>query len=236
MMNQQASQLGMENTHFTNPTGLPNPDMYTTAKDMALLSIAKIRKFPDTYDLYSQRYYTYNGIRQPNRNRLLWRDKSVDGLKTGYTEDAGYCLAASANRDGMRLVAVVMATDSAEARAREAQQLLNYGFRYYDTSRLYEGGEKITGTRVWKGESEQLDLGVSEDFYLTYPSGSRADLESTVEVDTVLEAPIQRGAVLGKLTLSLDGKTMAERDLIALHGVEPGGFSVGSGTRSSFSL
>jgi D-alanyl-D-alanine carboxypeptidase (penicillin-binding protein 5/6) len=224
MMNQQASQLGMENTHFTNPTGLPNPDMYTTAKDMALLSIAKIRKFPDTYDLYSQRYYTYNGIRQPNRNRLLWRDKSVDGLKTGYTEDAGYCLAASANRDGMRLVAVVMATDSAEARAREAQQLLNYGFRYYDTSRLYEGGEKITGTRVWKGESEQLDLGVSEDFYLTYPSGSRADLESTVEVDTVLEAPIQRGAVLGKLTLSLDGKTMAERDLIALHGVEPGGF------------
>ena len=224
MMNQQAGQLGMENTHFTNPTGLPNPDMHTTAKDMAVLSIAKIQKFPDTYDLYSQRYYTYNGIRQPNRNRLLWRDKSVDGLKTGYTEDAGYCLAASAKRDRMRLVAVVMATDSAEARAREAQQLLNYGFRYYDTSRLYEGGKKITGTRVWKGESDQLDLGVSEDLYLTYPSGSREDLESTVEVDTVLEAPIQRGAVLGKLTLSLDGETMAERDLVALHGVEPGGF------------
>lgn len=224
MMNQQASQLGMDNTHFTNATGLPNPDMYTTAKDMALLSIAKIQDFPDTYDLYSQRYYTYNGIRQPNRNRLLWRDKSVDGLKTGYTEDAGYCLAASAKKDSMRLVAVVMATDSAEARASEAQQLLNYGFRYYDTSRLYEGGEKITGTRVWKGEGDQLDLGVSEDLYLTYPSGSRDDLESSVEVDTILEAPIQRGAVLGKLTLSLDGETVAERDLVALHGVEPGGF------------
>ena len=224
MMNQQAQQLGMDNTHFTNATGLPNPDMHTTAEDMAILSIAKIRDFPDTYDLYSQRYYTYNGIRQPNRNRLLWRDKSVDGLKTGHTDEAGYCLASSAKRNGMRLVAVVMGAASDEARAREAQQLLNYGFRYYDTSRLYEGGEKITEARVWKGETEQLDLGVSEDLYLTYPSGSRDSLESTVEVDTVLEAPIKRGAVLGQLTLALDGETMAERDLVALHGVEPGGF------------
>lgn len=224
MMNQQASQLGMDNTHFTNATGLPNPDMYTTAEDIALLSIAKIQDFPDTYDLYSQRYYTYNGIRQPNRNRLLWRDKSVDGLKTGHTDEAGYCLAASAKRDGMRLVAVVMGAASDKARAREAQQLLNYGFRYFDTSRLYEGGEKITQTRVWKGETDQLDLGVSEDLFLTYPSGTRDSLESTVEVDSVLEAPIKRGAVLGKLTLTLDGETMAERDLVALHGVEPGGF------------
>lgn len=224
MMNQQADQLGMEDTQFTNATGLPDPDMYTTARDMARLAIAKIQDFPDSYDLYSERYYTYGGIRQPNRNRLLWRDKSVDGLKTGHTDDAGYCLTASAKRDGMRLVAVVMGADSSEARAREAQQLLNYGFRYYDTNRLYEGGEKITDAHVWKGKGDQLDLGLSEDLYLTFPSGSRDDLESEVEVDSVLEAPIERGAVLGKLTLSLEGETMAERELIALHGVEEGGF------------
>ena len=223
MMTQQASQLGMENTQFTNATGLPDPDMYTTARDLARLAIAKILDFPESYSLYSEKYYTYNGIRQPNRNRLLWRDKSVDGLKTGHTDAAGYCLVASAQRDGMRLVAVVMGAKSAEARARQAQQLLNYGFRYYATDRLYEGGEKITDARVWKGERDRIDLGLEEDLYLTYPSGSREQLEPVVEVDSVLEAPIERGTVLGDMTLSLADEALAERELVALHGVDQGG-------------
>ena len=224
MMNQQASQLGMDNTHFTNATGLPSPDMHTTARDMALLSIAKIRHFPDTYDLYSKRHYTYNGIRQPNRNRLLWRDRSVDGLKTGHTDEAGYCLAASARRDGMRLVSVVMGTASDEARARESQQLLNYGFRYYETFRLYEGGEKVTDARVWKGAGDRVDLGLQDDLYLTVPNGGREELEPSVSVESVLEAPIERGEVFGDLTVTHDGSTLAERELVALHSVEQGGF------------
>ncbi|MYL26622.1 MULTISPECIES: D-alanyl-D-alanine carboxypeptidase family protein [Halomonadaceae] len=223
MMNQQASQLGMDNTHFTNPTGLPDPDMYTTARDMALLSSAKIRDFPDTYDLYSKRHYTYNGIRQPNRNQLLWRDKSVDGLKTGHTDDAGYCLAASAERDGMRLVSVVMGAASEEARARESQQLLNYGFRYYETFRLYEGGEKVTDARVWKGAGDRVDLGIQEDLYLTVPNGAREELEPAVSVESVLEAPIERGEVFGDLTVTHEDSTLAERELVALHSVEQGG-------------
>ena len=223
MMNQQASQLGMDNTRFTNATGLPSPDMYTTARDMALLSIAKIQHFPDTYDLYSKRNYTYNGIRQPNRNQLLWRDKSVDGLKTGHTDEAGYCLAASAKRDGMRLVSVVMGAASAEARARESQQLLNYGFRYYETFRLYEGGEKVTDARVWKGAGDRVDLGIQEDLYLTVPNGSREELEPAVSVESVLEAPVERGEVFGDLTVTHEGNTLAERELVALHSVEQGG-------------
>ncbi|MEQ6886810.1 D-alanyl-D-alanine carboxypeptidase family protein [Salicola sp. Rm-C-2C1-2] len=224
MMNQQAQQLGMANTHFTNATGLPDPDMHTTARDMAILARAKIRDFPESYDLYSKRYYTYNGIRQPNRNRLLWRDKSVDGLKTGHTEEAGYCLAASAERDGMRLVSVVMGASSSEARARESQQLLNYGFRYYETFRLYEGGQKITDSRVWKGASDQLDLGLQEDLYLTVPNGAREKLEPKVSVQSVLEAPVERGSVLGDLIVSHEDTTLAERELVALHSVEEGGF------------
>ncbi|MGM0449242.1 MAG: D-alanyl-D-alanine carboxypeptidase family protein [Pseudomonadota bacterium] len=224
MMNQQASQLGMDDTQFTNATGLPDPDMYTTARDMARLAIAKIRDFPESYDLYSERYYTYNGIRQPNRNRLLWRDKSVDGLKTGHTEDAGYCLAASAQRDNMRLVSVVMGASSSEARARESQQLLNYGFRYYETFRLFEGGEKVTDSRVWKGAGDQVDLGIQEDLYLTLPNGAREELEPKVSVESVLEAPLERGDVFGELTVAHDGNTLAERDLVALHSVEQGGF------------
>lgn len=224
MMNQQAEQLGMANTHFTNATGLPGPDMYSTARDMALLSMAKIRDFPNTYDLYSKRHYTYNGIRQPNRNRLLWRDKSVDGLKTGHTDEAGYCLAASAKRDDMRLVSVVMGASSAEARARESQQLLNYGFRYYDTFRLYEGGEKVTDARVWKGAGDRVDLGLQEDLYLTVPNGVRENLEPKVSVASMLEAPLERDQVFGDLTVAYEGDTLAERELVALHSVEQGGF------------
>ncbi|XOZ33540.1 D-alanyl-D-alanine carboxypeptidase family protein [Halomonadaceae bacterium KBTZ08] len=223
MMNQQARELGMDNTHFTNATGLPEPELYSTARDMALLARAKVLQFPDTYDLYSTRHYTYNGIRQPNRNRLLWRDKSVDGLKTGHTEKAGYCLAASAKRDGMRLVSVVMGADSSEARARESQQLLNYGFRYYETFQLYEGGQKVTDARVWKGGREKLDLGLQDDLYLTVPNGAREQLAPKVSVASQLEAPIERGSVFGNLTVTHDGTTLAERDLVALHSVEEGG-------------
>ena len=224
MMNQQAQQLGMENSRFTNATGMPDPDMYTTAYDMALLSVAKIRDFPESYDMYAERYFTYNDIRQPNRNRLLWRDQSVDGLKTGHTRDAGYCLAAAAKRDGMRLVAVVMGADSEEARARQAQQLLNYGFRYYETERLYEAGEKVLDAEVWSGAGDSVDLGLEDDLYVTIPTGGRERMESTVEVDSILRAPLQAGEVYGELQLTLEGETLAERDLVALHDVEEGGF------------
>lgn len=224
MMTQQARQLGMENSQFTNSTGLPDPEMYTTAYDMALLSIAKIEHFPDSYDMYSERYFTYNDIRQPNRNRLLWRDQSVDGLKTGHTEDAGYCLAASAERDGMRLVAVVMGANSDEARTRQIQQLLNYGFRYFETHRLFRAGEKIMDARVWSGAEDSIDLGLAEDLYVTVPTGARDDLESVVEIDATLRAPLEAGQTYGELTLSLGGEAVEARPLVALHGVEEGGF------------
>ncbi len=224
MMSQQARQLGMENSNFTNATGLPDPDMYTTAYDMGLLSVAKIRHFPESYDMYAERYFTYNDIRQPNRNRLLWRDQSVDGLKTGHTNDAGYCLAASAERDGMRLVAVVMGASSDEARTREVQQLLNYGFRYFETHRLFEAGEKILDSRVWSGAEDIVDLGLADDLYVTIPTGSRESLESVVDMDAVLRAPIESGEVLGDLTLKLEGQEVESRSLVALHGVEEGGF------------
>ncbi len=224
MMNQQAQQLGMENSSFTNSTGMPDPDMYTTAYDMALLSKAKINHFPESYDVYSERYFTFNDIRQPNRNRLLWRDQSVDGLKTGHTTDAGYCLAAAAKRDDMRLIAVVMGADSEEARARQAQQLLNYGFRYFETERLYEAGEKVLEAEVWSGAEDSVDLGLEEDLYVTIPTGGREEMESTVEVDSTLRAPLQAGEVYGELELTLEGDTLAERDLVALHDVEEGGF------------
>jgi len=224
VMNQQAAQLGMRNTNFTNATGLPDPDQYSTAYDMALLAIAKIRHFPDSYEMYSERYFTYNDIRQPNRNRLLWRDQSVDGLKTGHTSDAGYCLVASAERDGMRLVAVVMGASSDEARAREVQQLLNYGFRYFETHRLFNEGEKVMDSRVWGGKEPLVDLGVSRSVYVTIPTGSRDKLESTVDVDSVLQAPLAEGDEYGRLTVKLNGDTLVDEPLLALQPVEEGGF------------
>lgn len=224
VMNQQARLLGMKNTRFETATGLPQDNQYSTAYDLALLAAAIINDYPENYPLYAEKHFTYNNIRQPNRNSLLWRDPSVDGLKTGHTEEAGYCLVASAKREDTRLIAVVMGTDSTEARAREVQKMLNYGFRYYETARLYDGGETLLESRVWGGESDQLTLGLASDMVLTIPRGARESLESVVEVDTVIEAPVSAGDELGTVTISFDGEVLAERPLVAIEPVPEGGF------------
>lgn len=224
MMNEAARNLGMSNTHFVNATGLPHPEHYTTARDIARLADALIREFPDFYGWYSEREYTYNGIRQHNRNRLLWRDPSVDGLKTGHTESAGYCLVTSAMRDGMRLISVVMGTDSEDARATASQALLNYGFRFFETYQLYEAGDEISVEPIWKGAADEVTLGVDSDLFVTIPRGRYDALEARLEVDDTLTAPIASGQNVGRLVVSLDDGDLADRPLVALEGVEQAGF------------
>lgn len=223
IMNQQAQLLGMRNTHFTNATGLPDPNQHSTAHDMARLATAIIYDYPENYPLYAEKHFTYNNIRQPNRNALLWRDPSVDGLKTGHTNEAGYCLVASAKRDDTRFVAVVMGTSSPEARAREVQKMLNYGFRYYESARIYSTAQELMESRVWRGEQDQIALGVDEELYLTIPQGSKGKLQSEVEVDSVIEAPVAVGDELGRIRVMLDGEVLAERPLLALEPVPEGG-------------
>ncbi len=223
MMNDAAARLGMTGTQYTNATGLPDPEQYTTARDIATLATALIREFPDFYSWYSEREYTYGGIRQHNRNRLLWRDPSVDGLKTGHTSSAGYCLVTSASRDGMRLISVVMGTDSEEARATASQALLNYGFRFFETYQLYETGDKLSTERVWKGRDKSIELGVDDDLYVTIPRGRYDALEARLEMDDVLTAPIEAGSEIGRLVVSLDGNALADRPLVALGAVEEAG-------------
>lgn len=224
MMNEAARKLGMSNTHFVNATGLPHPEHYTTARDVAYLADALIKEFPDFYSWYSEREYTYGGIRQHNRNRLLWRDPSVDGLKTGHTESAGYCLVTSAMRDGMRLISVVMGTDSEEARATASQALLNYGFRFFETYQLYEAGDQISVEPVWKGAADEVALGVDRDLFVTIPRGRYDALEARLEVDGTLTAPLAQGESVGRLVVSLEDGDLAERPLVALGAVEQAGF------------
>ncbi len=223
MMNDAATRLGMTNTHYTNATGLPDPDQYTTARDIAILAAALIREFPDFYSWYSEREYTYGGIRQHNRNRLLWRDPSVDGLKTGHTSSAGFCLVTSASRDGMRLISVVMGTDSEEARATANQALLNYGFRFFETYQLYEAGDKLSTERVWRGRENDIELGVDEDLFVVIPRGRYEALEARLEMDDILNAPIESGGRVGSLVIALDGEVISERPLVALGSVEEAG-------------
>lgn len=223
VMNQQAKLLGMENTRFETATGLPHENQYSTARDLALLAAAIINDYPENYPLYAEKHFTYNNIRQPNRNSLLWRDPNVDGLKTGHTEEAGYCLVASAKRGDTRMIAVVMGADSSEARAREIQKMLNYGFRYYETARLFESGESLVESRVWGGEKDQLDLGLASDMVLTIPRGARDSLDPVVEVDSVVKAPVEAGDELGTVTVSFDGEVLAERPLVAIEPVPEGG-------------
>ncbi|GGY68532.1 D-alanyl-D-alanine carboxypeptidase family protein [Marinobacter zhanjiangensis] len=224
VMNQQARLLGMNDTRFETATGLPRDNQYSTAYDLALLAAAIINDHPQNYPLYAEKHFTYNNIRQPNRNSLLWRDPSVDGLKTGHTEEAGYCLVASAKRDDTRLIAVVMGADSSEARAREIQKMLNFGFRYYETARLFDSGESLLESRVWGGEKDQLNLGLASDMVLTIPRGVRDSLKSEVEVDTVIKAPVSTGDELGTVTISYDDEVLAERPLVAIEPVPEGGF------------
>jgi serine-type D-Ala-D-Ala carboxypeptidase (penicillin-binding protein 5/6) len=224
MMNQNAARIGMKDSHFMNATGLPEEDHYTTAHDLARLTVALIRDFPEGYKLNSEKYFTYNNIRQPNRNNLLWRDPTVDGVKTGHTDAAGYCLVASAERNGMRLVSVVMGAASEESRAQESQKLLTYGFRYFETAHLYKGQEALRNVRVWGGETGQSALGLGDDVVITIPRGSKDKLTATIDVDAVIEAPLNPGDVKGKLTVTLDGESVYTGDLVALSKMEEGGF------------
>ncbi len=222
MMNKHAQQLGMHNSHFVNSHGLPHPEHLTTARDLSLLARAII-SHPEEYALYKEREFTYNNIRQTNRNRLLWSDPSVDGLKTGHTQEAGYCLVASAEREGMRLISVVMGASSESSRERETQRLLAYGFRYYETHHLYAAGTELTKAKVWKGAAEQVALGVKQDVYLTIPRGKHDELDATLKVDEVVTAPVDSGAEHGELVVALDGETLVEAPLVALQEVQPGG-------------
>lgn len=216
IMNQRAQLLGMTNSHFVNATGWPEEGHLTTARDLSLLAQALINDHPEHYSIYSEKYFKYNDINQPNRNRLLWRDKSVDGIKTGHTEAAGYCLVSSAVRNNMRLIAVVMGTKSEETRARESQKLLSYGFRYYETGKVYSQGDVVeAGVRVWYGEQDKLNLVTPEEVYLTIPRGARDDLEAVAEVSRELHAPLAAGEKLGTLRISHQGETLAESPLVA---------------------
>lgn len=223
IMNQQAQLLGMKDTHFENATGLPAKDHYSTAHDLALLAQAIINDYPENYGLYAEKHFTYNNIRQPNRNSLLWRDDSVDGLKTGHTEEAGYCLVASAKKGDTRFIAVVMGTDSTAARAREIQKMLNYGFRYYTTEKLFSQGQELVSSRVWGGLQNDVSIGVTGDVYVTIPQGARQNLESSVDLDSVIRAPVSAGDELGRVTVLYDGKTIVDQPVVALSEVPEGG-------------
>lgn len=223
MMTREAQRLGMKNTHFVNATGLPHPQHYSTAQDMAVLAAAIVRDFPEYYPLYATKEFRYNNISQSNRNRLLWTDPTVDGMKTGYTEDAGYCLVTSARRDNRRLISVLMGAASDSARAIESQKLLNYGFQFYDTVRLYEKNQPVATLQVWKGSSNAVKAGFASDFYLTLPKGQADKLSANVESMQPLLAPISAGQRVGTMRLMLDGKLYRELPVVALESVPVAG-------------
>jgi len=223
LMNQYARQLGMTNTHFINASGLPHADHYTTARDMATLARALIRDFPQHYPLHAERSYTWNNIKQANRNPLLGDGSSVDGVKTGHTEAAGYCLVASAKEGDMRLISALLGSASEASRESETQALLRYGFRFYETRRIYQAGAPVTHARVWKGQSDELKMGVADDLYLTVPRGQADKLDSSFLAGGNIVAPVKAGQVLGTVRVSLDGEALAERPLVALADVPEGG-------------
>ena len=224
LMTQTAKSLGMNNTNFMNATGLPDEMHYTTAEDLAVLTRALINRFPEHYAIYSEKYFSYNDIRQANRNALLWRDDSVDGVKTGHTQAAGYCLVASAVENDTRLISVVMGARDERTRAAESQKLLNYGFRYYETVNLYAAGSSLKRVRVWSGLHESLEVGLDDAITLTIPRGGRDQLKAEINLQDVIEAPIERGQSLGALTLSLGDEMLVERPVVALNPVQEAGW------------
>lgn len=221
MMNQEAARLGMSNSHFMNSHGLPDPQHYTTARDLATLSRAMINDHPLDYAVYGERYFTFNNIRQMNRNELLG-EPGVDGIKTGHTADAGYCLVSSAVRDGMRLVAVVLGTQSRVARTEESRKLLGYGFRFYETRALFEPGKALQTAKVWSGASDSVELGVGRAVPVTFQRGRGGELQAEFVVDPVIEAPLAEGAKLGKVVVRLGDEVVLEEPLVAIDGVEEG--------------
>ncbi|WP_313516011.1 D-alanyl-D-alanine carboxypeptidase family protein [Pseudomonas sp.] len=223
MMNTTAQKLGMTNSHFMDATGLPNPEHYSSARDMATLARAIIYGEPAHYAIYAQKEFFWNNIKQPNRNLLLWRDKTVDGLKTGHTEEAGYCMVASAVREGQRMIAVVFGTASEQARAAETQKLLTYGFRFFETQTFYQKGAELAKAPVWKGSTHEVRAGLAEDLSMTLPRGQIKQLQASMTLNPQLVAPIAKGDVIGKVEVKLQDKVVHSADLIALDAVEEGG-------------
>ncbi|MDP1996343.1 MAG: D-alanyl-D-alanine carboxypeptidase family protein [Gallionella sp.] len=219
LMNKEAKRLGMNNTHFTNPVGMPDAQHYSSASDLALLAAAIVRDYPQHYPLFALRDYTFNDVTQSNRNRLLWIDPHADGMKTGHTETAGYCLIGSTRRDNRRLISVLLGADSDSLRATESQKLLNFGYQYFDAVRLYQKDQPVTRLRIWKGTASHVETGFRRDLFLTIPKGKFAQLKATVETHQPIFAPISGGQQLGVLKLTLDGKPYAEFPLLALDGV-----------------
>lgn len=224
VMNQYAAELGMTASNFKNATGLPEEGHYSSARDIALLSKAIINEFPDYYGWYSVKSYKYNDIEQPNRNTLLFRDESVDGIKTGHTDDAGYCLVSSAKRDGMRIISVVLGTASEKARIDGSQALLNFGFRFFETRLLYRAGEAVAQARIWKAQKELTPIGLPDDLYVTIPRGSFDDVESVLNMPATLIAPVAQGQPLAELQVSLNGDQLINTPLRALEANPDGSF------------
>ena len=222
LMNQYAAKLGMKNTYFVNSTGWPHARHLTTARDIAILARATIAEFPEHYKLYAVHDFTWNNITQPNRNLLLYRDNTVDGIKTGHTESAGYCLVSSAVRDNMRLISVVAGTKSDAARADISQALLGYGYRFYESDQMYAAGEDLNKARVWKGSAESLSLGLQDDLNVTVPRGQYKKLKTVMEIMPDIEAPVQKGQQLGMVRVMLDGEEVFSRPLVALQAVAEG--------------
>ena len=223
LMNQHAERLNMNSTHFNNSTGWPDNNHYTTVRDLAKLSQAIINDFPKHYSWYKIKKYTHNKITQPNRNRLLWLDDRVDGIKTGHTEAAGYCLIASAKQNEMRLISVVTGTSKDNARIAASRKLLNYGFRFFETNLIHSANTEITNMRVWKGEEQQLSLGITKNLYITTPKGLLRKLKNNIKVEAMIEAPVAQGQSYGQLNIMLGNKKLATQELVALSTIKEGG-------------
>ncbi len=224
LMNSYAASLGMTNSHFGDVNGMPHDNHYTTAHDLAILTRAIITEFPpEIYAIHAQKWFTYNGIKQPNRNRLLWSDPSVDGLKTGHTEGAGYCLVASSVKNNMRLISVLLGAESDNSRAEQSQRLLSYGFRFFETHKLYAAGDTLNQARLWMGQVSSLPLGVKQDIYVTIPQGQYKNLQASLNVDKVIKAPVSQGQNLGKLEVKLGDALVVDTPLVALSDSPKGG-------------
>jgi len=224
LMNRHAEEIGLTGSHFENSTGLPGENHTMTAQDIARLTAMLIRKYPEYYKWYSQKEFTFNDITQYNRNKLLWRDESVDGLKTGFTDSAGYCLVTSAKRDGMRLITVVLGTESANARVDASQALLNYGFRFFETHKLYDAGTRLTTSRIWKGSTETVQLGLDKALYVTIPRGQYKSLDASMSINDLIMAPVREGQALGTVQVKLNDEIVAEQPLVSLQAISEGSF------------
>jgi len=224
LMSRHAEEIGMTGSHFVNSTGLPDENHYMTAKDIARLATLLINKYPEYYHWYSQKEFTFNDITQYNRNKLLWRDASVDGLKTGFTDSAGYCLVTSAKKDGMRLITVVLGTESTKARVDASQALLNYGFRFFETHKLYDAGTKLTTSRIWKGSTETVPLGLDQTLYVTIPRGQYKSLDASMSINDLIMAPVKEGQPLGTVQVKLSDEVVANQPLVSLQTIAEGSF------------